>query len=137
MITDAAGARKLRHPETARRAPRRGRRAPDFSPYEDTLAAPAVLERTPTLASDPLLLYFTSGTTAQPKLVLHTHASYPIGHLSTMFWLGLREGDRHHNISSPGWGEARLVELLRTLERGARRSWVHDQTRFSAQARAR
>jgi acetyl-CoA synthetase len=59
----------------------------------------------PTRASDPLLLYFTSGTTAKPKLVLHTHASYPIGHLSTMYWLGLQPGDMHLNISSPGWAK--------------------------------
>src|SRR5436190_19100883 len=56
----------------------------------------------PTKASDPLLLYFTSGTTALPKLVEHTHASYPVGHLSTMYWLGLRPGDVHMNVSSPG-----------------------------------
>src|SRR5438067_1016391 len=54
-----------------------------------------------TRANDPLLLYFTSGTTAQPKLVLHSHQSYPVGHLSTMYWLGLRPGDLHLNISSP------------------------------------
>ena len=54
---------------------------------------------------DPLLLYFTSGTTAKPKLVLHSHQSYPVGHLSTMYWLGLRPGDLHLNISSPGWAK--------------------------------
>jgi acetyl-CoA synthetase len=59
----------------------------------------------PTRATDPLLLYFTSGTTARPKLVLHTHQSYPVGHLSTMYWLGLQPGDVHLNISSPGWGK--------------------------------
>ena len=59
----------------------------------------------PTGADDPLLLYFTSGTTAEPKLVEHTHASYPVGHLSTMYWIGLRPGDRHLNISSPGWAK--------------------------------
>jgi acetyl-CoA synthetase len=59
----------------------------------------------PTRADDPLLLYFTSGTTARPKLVLHSHASYPVGHLSTMFGLGLRPGDSHLNISSPGWAK--------------------------------
>jgi acetyl-CoA synthetase len=58
-----------------------------------------------TLATDPLFLYFTSGTTAKPKLVVQTHASYPIGHLSTMYWLGLRPGDRHLNLSSPGWAK--------------------------------
>ncbi|MGH3615329.1 MAG: AMP-binding protein [Pseudonocardia sp.] len=59
----------------------------------------------PTLGTDTLLLYFTSGTTAMPKLVEHTHASYPVGHLSTMFWIGLEPGDVHLNISSPGWGK--------------------------------
>ena len=58
-----------------------------------------------TRAEDPLLLYFTSGTTSRPKLVEHTHTSYPVGHLSTMFWLGLQPGDVHLNISSPGWAK--------------------------------
>jgi acetyl-CoA synthetase len=55
--------------------------------------------------NDALLLYFTSGTTAQPKLVEHTHLSYPVGHLSTMYWIGLQPGDVHLNISSPGWAK--------------------------------
>jgi acetyl-CoA synthetase len=67
--------------------------SPDFTPDGDTRA------------SDPLLLYFTSGTTAKPKMVLHTQVSYPVGHLSTMYWIGLREGDVHWNISSPGWAK--------------------------------
>jgi len=58
-----------------------------------------------TLVSDPLFLYFTSGTTALPKMVLHTNGSYPVGHLSTMYWIGLKEGDVHLNISSPGWAK--------------------------------
>ncbi|MET0766197.1 MAG: AMP-binding protein [Aeromicrobium sp.] len=56
-------------------------------------------------STDRLLLYFTSGTTSKPKLVEHTHTSYPVGHLSTMYWLGLRPGDVHLNISSPGWAK--------------------------------
>ncbi|HEX3914306.1 MAG TPA: AMP-binding protein [Steroidobacteraceae bacterium] len=60
---------------------------------------------TPTRADELLLLYFTSGTTARPKLVAHTHASYPIGHLSTMYWLGVQPGDVHLNLSSPGWAK--------------------------------
>ena len=59
----------------------------------------------PTGADDPMLLYFTSGTTSKPKLVLHTHTSYPIGHLSTMYWIGLRRGDVHLAIASPGWAK--------------------------------
>ncbi|MFX1764320.1 AMP-binding protein [Paraburkholderia sp. A1RI-2L] len=59
----------------------------------------------PTRARDPMLLYFTSGTTSKPKLVEHTHQSYPVGHLSTMYWIGLMPGDLHWNISSPGWAK--------------------------------
>lgn len=58
-----------------------------------------------TNADDTFLLYFTSGTTAKPKLVEHTHVSYPVGHLSTMYWIGLQPGDVHMNISSPGWAK--------------------------------
>jgi acetyl-CoA synthetase len=71
-------------------------------------AASASEEFTPdgvTRGTDTLLLYFTSGTTAKPKLVEHTHASYPVGHLSTMYWIGLQPGDVHLNISSPGWAK--------------------------------
>jgi acetyl-CoA synthetase len=59
----------------------------------------------PTRADDLLFLYFTSGTTARPKLVAHTQVSYPVGHLSTLYWLGLRPGDVHLNLSSPGWAK--------------------------------
>jgi acetyl-CoA synthetase len=68
-------------------------------------ASPNFTPDGPTNADDPLLLYFTSGTTARPKLVMHSHASYPVGHLSTMFGLGLKPGDNHLNISSPGWAK--------------------------------
>lgn len=60
---------------------------------------------TVTRAEDPLLLYFTSGTTSKPKLVEHTQVSYPVGHLSTMYWIGARPGDVHLAISSPGWAK--------------------------------
>jgi acetyl-CoA synthetase len=63
------------------------------------------VEHPGTSPDDPLLLYFTSGTTSRPKLVEHTQVSYPVGHLSTMYWLGLRPGDVHLNISSPGWAK--------------------------------
>jgi len=54
---------------------------------------------------DELLIYFTSGTTAKPKLVLHTHGSYPVGHLTTMYWIGVKPGDLHYNVSAPGWAK--------------------------------
>ena len=60
---------------------------------------------TETKATDPLFVYFTSGTTSLPKMVGHTHSSYPVGHLSGMFWNGLRPGDVHANVSAPGWAK--------------------------------
>jgi acetyl-CoA synthetase len=84
-----------------------------------------------TLASDPLLLYFTSGTTAQPKLVEHTHASYPAGHLSTMYWIGLQPGDVHLNISSPGWAKHAWSNVYAPWNAGAT-ALVLGYDRFSA-----
>jgi acetyl-CoA synthetase len=78
---------------------------PGWIPFEESLAVRASIPPAPTRADELLLLYFTSGTTARPKLVAHTQASYPIGHLSTMYWLGLRPGDVHLNLSSPGWAK--------------------------------
>ncbi|MFW5416667.1 AMP-binding protein [Nocardiopsis sp. CNT-189] len=74
--------------------------------YEDSqhAALDFAPDRT-TRADDPLLLYFTSGTTSVPKPVQHTHLSYPVGHLTTMYWIGIRPGDVHLNISSPGWAK--------------------------------
>ena len=56
-----------------------------------------------TAATDPCSV-FLPRPTAKPKLVLHAQ-SYPIGHLTTMYWLGLRPGDIHLNLSSPGWAK--------------------------------
>ena len=55
--------------------------------------------------SDAMLIYFTSGTTSRPKLVEHSQVSYPVGHLSTMAWIGVKPGDVHLAISSPGWAK--------------------------------
>ena len=83
-----------------------GKAVPGWIAYEDCYAESAQFApQGETRADDPLLLYFTSGTTARPKLVLHSHQSYPVGHLSTIYWLGLRPGDVHMNISSPGWAK--------------------------------
>jgi acetyl-CoA synthetase len=87
----------------------------------------------PTLASDPLLLYFTSGTTSKPKLVLHTHESYPVGHLSTMYWLGLKPGDVHLNISSPGWAKHAWSCFFAPWNAGSC-IFIHNNPRFNAQA---
>jgi len=83
-----------------------GGTSPGWSAYADSrVASAAFTPDGPTRSSDPFMLYFTSGTTAKPKIVQHTHQSYPVGHLSTLYWIGLKEGDVHYNISSPGWAK--------------------------------
>ncbi|WUH90082.1 AMP-binding protein [Streptomyces sp. NBC_00433] len=98
--------------------------------YEEAYATPpGFTPDGPTAGSDPLMLYFTSGTTAQPKLVEHTHVSYPIGHLATMYWIGLRPGDVHLNISSPGWAKHAWSSLFAPWNAEAT-VFVHNYTRF-------
>jgi acetyl-CoA synthetase len=84
-----------------------------------------------TRAGDPLLLYFTSGTTALPKLVGHTQVSYPVGHLSTMYWVGIQPGDVHLNLSSPGWAKHAWSNLFAPWDAGAT-VLVLNYQRFSA-----
>ncbi|QYX76699.1 AMP-binding protein [Streptomyces akebiae] len=103
-----------------------------WRPYEQAYAAPARFEPNgATNATDPLMLYFTSGTTARPKLVEHTHVSYPIGHLATMYWIGLRPGDVHLNISSPGWAKHAWSNLFAPWNAEAT-VFLHNYARFDA-----
>ncbi|MFI0235339.1 AMP-binding protein [Streptomyces sp. NPDC016845] len=100
--------------------------------YEDAADAADTFEPDGvTLADDPLLLYFTSGTTARPKLVEHTHVSYPVGHLATMFWIGLRPGDVHLNISSPGWAKHAWSNFFAPWNAEAT-VFLYNYTRFDA-----
>ncbi len=86
-----------------------------------------------TNVNDTLLLYFTSGTTAKPKLVAHSYQSYPVGHLSTMYWIGLQPGDIHLNISSPGWAKHAWSNFFAPWNAGAT-VFVYNYGRFSAKA---
>jgi acetyl-CoA synthetase len=87
----------------------------------------------PTLANETLLLYFTSGTTSKAKLVEHTHTSYPVGHLSTMYWIGLEPGDVHLNVASPGWAKHAWSNLFAPWIAEAC-VFVYNYERFDARA---
>jgi acetyl-CoA synthetase len=87
----------------------------------------------PTAAGDTLLLYFTSGTTARPKLVEHTHVSYPVGSLSTLYWIGLQPGDIHLNISSPGWAKHAWSNVFAPWDAEAT-VFLYNYERFNAPA---
>lgn len=95
---DVAGDYKIVHVDSG--APEGG-----FNYSDSHLSPETFVPGAPTLANETLLLYFTSGTTSKAKLVEHTHTSYPVGHLSTMFWIGLEPGDVHLNVASPGWAK--------------------------------
>ncbi|KJC52135.1 AMP-binding protein [Bradyrhizobium sp. LTSP857] len=100
--------------------------------YDDAVkASESFAPDGPTNADDPMLLYFTSGTTAKPKLVLHSQRSYPVGHLSTMYWIGLKPGDVHLNISSPGWAKHAWSCFFAPWNAGAT-VFVVNQPRFDA-----
>jgi acetyl-CoA synthetase len=108
--------------------------AEGWLPYEEAYAAePYDPGDEVTHGDDTLLLYFTSGTTAKPKLVEHTYVSYPVGHLSTMYWIGVRPGDVHLNISSPGWAKHAWTSFFVPWNAGTC-VVVFNYTRFSAPA---
>ena len=111
-----------------------GGQAAGWLRFEAAADAPAeYTSDAPTRCTDPLLLYFTSGTTSKPKLVLHTHQSYPAGHLSTMYWIGLRPGDVHLNISSPGWAKHAWSCFFAPWNAGAC-VFIYNYARFNANA---
>jgi acetyl-CoA synthetase len=111
-----------------------GGAAPGWHSFADADAHPASFTPdAPTRADDPLLLYFTSGTTSKPKLVLHTQQSYPVGHLSTMYWIGLQPGDVHLNISSPGWAKHAWSCFFSPWNAGAC-IFIYNYSRFNAKA---
>jgi acyl-coenzyme A synthetase/AMP-(fatty) acid ligase len=73
-----------------------------------------------TRSDDPMILYFTSGTTGYAKMVLHTQASYGIGHeITARFWMDLRPGDLHWTLSDTGWAKAAWGLLFGQFRLGA------------------
>ena len=83
--------------------------------YEQMLteASPELTGVKRTRSSDPILLYFTSGTVAYPKMVVHTQASYGIAHIITAkFWQDLKPDDLFWTISDMGWAKAAWSKLF-------------------------
>ncbi len=131
VITDEAGTGRFEGIQGAFTRIATGN-VPGWIAYAGADSAPPVFTPDgPTRATDPFLLYFTSGTTAKPKIVLHTHQSYPAGHLSTMYWIGLKPGDVHFNISSPGWAKHAWSSFFAPWIAGAT-IFVYNQARFDA-----
>ena len=142
-ITDAAGA--ARFDEVRQQCPSleimiivgaadgQGAR-PGWSSYEAIVAAASEERaRLATPSDDPCMIYFTSGTVGYPKMVLHTHASYPLGHTITgKYWLDLRPTDLHWNLSETGWAKAAWSNLFGPWNMGATVFTYDGRGKFSA-----
>ena len=95
--------------------------------------AMSTLKREPTRADEPMMIYFTSGTVGYPKMVLHTHVSYPIGHIVTgKYWLDLKPTDLHWNLSDTGWAKAAYSNLFGPWIMGAALFTFDGRGRFDA-----
>jgi acetyl-CoA synthetase len=110
-----------------------GRPVDGWQPFAASCEAGETYAAADTRADELLLLYFTSGTTARPKVVAHSHVSYPIGHLSTMYWLGVKPGDVHLNLSSPGWAKHAWSSFFAPWNAAAT-VLAYQYARFDAQA---
>lgn len=137
VIADAGNAAKIEEAESlmgcsiAVKIIAEGTRPGWFS-IEDINQASTTAAAARTLADDPLFLFFTSGTTGMPKVVIHTHLSYPLGHLTTASWIGLQQGDIHYNISQPGWAKFAWSSVFAPWNIGAAIFAYHSTQRFNA-----
>lgn len=132
LIANAANAAKFDGLDSTVKRIALGEAPSGWTSYASLLdASPSFTPDAPTNATDPMLLYFTSGTTSRPKLVEHSNESYPVGHLITMYWLGLQPGDMHLNISSPGWAKHAWSCFFAPWNAGAT-VFIANQTRFNA-----
>lgn len=106
----------------------------DWTFYTDAVSAASDRFTTArTRSDDNCLVYFTSGTVGMPKMALHTHASYPIGHQVTgKFWLDLKPSDLHWNISDTGWAKAAWSSYFGPWSQGAAQ-FIHHTNRFDPQ----
>ena len=96
-------------------------------------SAMSTLKPEPTRSDEPMMLYFTSGTVGYPKMVLHTHVSYPIGHIVTgKYWLDLKATDLHWNLSDTGWAKAAYSNLFGPWIMGAAMFTFDGRGRFDA-----
>src|SRR5258706_10330272 len=101
-------------------------------PFEKIYEQKSGADTADTHSDDPLFLFFTSGTTGMPKVVTHTHISYPFGHLTTASWIGIKPGDIHYNISQPGWAKFAWSSFFAAWSMGATVFAFNQATRFNA-----
>jgi acyl-coenzyme A synthetase/AMP-(fatty) acid ligase len=136
VITDAEGALKVE--QVANECPTLrlkillGAEREGWVNYTRAVAsARSILEPEPTRSSESMMIYFTSGTVGYPKMVLHTHVSYPLGHIVTgKYWLDLKPTDLHWNLSDTGWAKAAYSNLFGPWSMGAAMFTFDGRDRF-------
>ena len=104
----------------------------DWLPFDESRSSSIAIVPKRTKSDEASLIYFTSGTTSLPKIVEHSHTSYPLGHLSTMAWIGVRPGDVHSVVSAPGWGKHAWSSFFSPWNVGAT-IFVLNYSRFDAE----
>ena len=103
-----------------------------FKDFQEGIAnaAPFVKPVYPNTNDDIMMMYFTSGTTGEPKMVAHDF-TYPLGHLTTgAFWHNLHENSLHLTIADTGWGKAAWGKLYGQMIAGAN-IFVYDHEKFT------
>ena len=103
-----------------------------FKDFQEGIAHAAPFEKPaqPNTNDDIMLMYFTSGTTGEPKMVAHDF-TYPLGHISTgAFWHNLHENSLHLTIADTGWGKAAWGKIYGQWISGAT-LFVYDHEKFT------
>ncbi len=138
VVTDADGAQKIDHvgeylPGLKFKILVDESQRPGWISYEQLVeSASPQLEPLPTRSDQAALIYFTSGTTGLPKMVMHTHASYGLGHyLTARYWLGLSGDDLHWNLSDTGWAKTAYSGLFGPWIVGATIFVQHHRGKFN------
>jgi len=142
VLADPVSAKKIDWAETSIGQPIpiklvAGGERPGWTSVDASRTEPKDAAAADTRSSDPLFLFFTSGTTGLPKIVTHTHTSYPIGHLTTSAWVGVKPGDVHSNISQAGWAKFAWSSFFAPWNVGATSYSYYYSGRFDAPAHLR
>jgi acetyl-CoA synthetase/4-hydroxybutyrate---CoA ligase (AMP-forming) len=100
---------------------------PGWVSYSAVEGESAEAEPAKMAADDPAFCFFTSGTEALPKRAVHTNITYPLGHLSTAYIIGIKPGGVHNNLSAPGWAKWAWSNFFSPFDAGATTTGLYNR----------